>query len=526
MIFLLVHTNKMRCKHNFKSKCCSKCNNKTKNSDSDLFAQAKFSSDMTIQGLQGPQGPPGPPGPTGASNSSGATGQAVMCWIEDCTTDPLGPITTLDPADYNYARWQPDSDVAEAGPNAAAIIQPNANGALQAARSGARRGINAIDLQISRLDPTQIAAGNFSVIGGGQNNIIDLTGLYSVISGGLGNGVTGNFSTIGGGGFNSINALGGTISGGATNVVNGILSTIGGGSENVINSNFSIVGGGNGNKINGFGSTICGGIVNSVDGIFSSIVGGNGNGITGGFSSIGGGQGNIILADYASIPSGQGLLLTNFHSSAVGKFNEPGFLGITGAFVPPFEVGQTGTVTGPIGGNRIFMVGFGGDESNRSNLMSVTNDGVVHAQVGYAAGGADYAEWFESVDGVRYQPGTPVALIPRSNKICPAKPGEIPFGVVSSNASLLGNASDSHWHKKFRTDPYGRLLVQDGQHVLSPDYNPDLPYIPRSTRPEWNPIALLGRSKVIKGSPTSPNWIYLGEVKTDQDLQFELWLIR
>ena len=196
-------------------------------------------------------------------------------------------------------------------------------------------------------------------------------------------------------------------------------------------------------------------------------------------------------------------------------------MGPTGVFVPPSVIGDTGTVTGTTGGVRVFMVGYGSTAAGRANLMSVTSDGVVHAQVGYAAGGADYAEWFESVEGVRYLPGTSVVVEGLTGKIRPARWGEMPFGVVGSNASVLGNAADSHWHGMFQKDAYGRLLLEDGALKLSPAYDPSQAYIPRSLRPEWNPISLIGQVPVLKGQPTSRDWFKLREGR-----QSDIWLIR
>jgi hypothetical protein len=46
--------------------------------------------------------------------------------------------------------------------------------------------------------------------------------------------------------------------------------------------------------------------------------------------------------------------------------------------------------------------------------------------------------------------------------------------------------------------------------VLNPDYDPSTPYIPRSERPEWTPVGLLGKLRVrtaetITGSTVSAN---------------------
>ena len=512
----------------------------------------------------GSTGPTGPAGATGVAGATGATGTAeLMCWDEDCTADPL-----VSPANYPYARFQPDPIMA--GLNAAAIIEPSGTGAFQTAYFGNIRGINAVDLQIFREDPSFVAAGDFSAIGGGLNNRIQVGSTASVIGGGSGNELIGSFSIIGGGEQNDIigndsfiggglnnsiegnssvigggqlniiigdisviggglrNSINGDISvivGGFNNSINGIQAFIGGGSTNSINGDTSFIGGGIDNNINGNQSFIGNGFNNNIVGDLSFIGGGAANGITGAFSFIGGGSSNQITSDFSAIPGGEGLLLIDDWSSAVGKYNQPGPLGPTGVFVPPNIPGDTGTVTGSTGGNRIFMVGYGENDANRRNLMSVTEDGVVHAEVGYAAGGADYAEWFESVDGQRYLPGSSVSLISGTDKIQITQNNQTSgniIGVISSNASVLGNSADSHWHGKYLTDIYGRLIIKNNNLVLSPTYNPSQTYIPRALRPEWNPVALLGRVKILKDQPVHPNWIRMGSF----DSQYDLWLIR
>jgi hypothetical protein len=44
---------------------------------------------------------------------------------------------------------------------------------------------------------------------------------------------------------------------------------------------------------------------------------------------------------------------------------------------------------------------------------------------------------------------------------------------------------------------------------LSSQYNPNLIYIPRSQRPEWNLIALLGQVPIKKDQRINPKWIKL-----------------
>ena len=388
-----------------------------------------------------------------------------------------------------------------------------------------------------------------STVGGGAGNNITNLSPSSTIAGGLANFIDASQeSNIAGGGGNSISlaSFNSTIGGGTSNqIVNSFQSIIGGGAVNhIFNGANSVIGGGTANNIldGSAASTVGGGALNNISnssvqstigggfrntiqgtGTSSTIAGGERNGITGSYSTVAGGLGNVVVTDFAGTLAGESLLLVDPWSSAVGRFNQPGALGPTGVFVPPSVAGETGTVTGTTGGVRVFMVGYGSTGGGRANLMSVTSDGVVHAAVGYAAGGADYAEWFEAADGVRYVPGTTVVVEGVSGKIRSAQWGEVPFGVVSSNASVLGNAADSHWHGMFEKDIYGRLVVENGFLKLSPSYDPDQVYVPRSLRPEWNPISLVGQVRVLKGQPVAGNWIKLLAMPSHPA---DVWLIR
>ena len=333
-----------------------------------------------------------------------------------------------------------------------------------------------------------------STIGGGNGNLIESTGdfseaQYGTIGGGViniinpsGDAARSVVSTINGGLRNTIVSSGnssrtsaGTISGGVVNIIisgntgaDNPVSTIGGGLFNVILSDgvssktgAGTIGGGVFNFIvaaddnaNTRACTIGGGVFNEIF-HFSGATG------AADFSTIGGGFENAIEeASYATIPGGQGLLLNFDDTCAVGRFNQPGPIGAGFAFVPPGSSGAFSGVTGVAGGQRIFMVGYGTSSTSRSNLMSVTQDGVVHALTGFSAGGADYAEWFESNDGNTILPGTSVVFVQNSSKIRPANLNEIPFGVVSSNPSIIANSAEEQWHGMFERDAYGRLIVE------------------------------------------------------------------
>ena len=83
--------------------------------------------------------------------------------------------------------------------------------------------------------------------------------------------------------------------------------------------------------------------------------------------------------------------------------------------------------------------------------------------------------------------------------------------------SVIGNAFDHEWHGKW-------LETEDGETtgVGNPSYDPSRPYVPRSQRPEWVVVALLGQVQVLRGQPVSVSWVLLRPYNEKHNL----WLIR
>ena len=71
-------------------------------------------------------------------------------------------------------------------------------------------------------------------------------------------------------------------------------------------------------------------------------------------------------------------------------------------------------------------------------------------------------------------------------------------------------------------------LVGSGEFVtveqpkINPEYDETKEYIPRSERPEWCCVGLLGQLPLRKGKPVAPTW---GKIKDLSD-KVELWLIK
>lgn len=205
------------------------------------------------------------------------------------------------------------------------------------------------------------------------------------------------------------------------------------------------------------------------------------------------------------------------------------------------------------------------------NEMSLKNNGDLYIDGSYfdsSDGGADFAEYFESVGGEEIPKGIPVIL--DGDKIRPALAGEIPIGVISATASFIGNAGGANcgtsWGGKYLKNDFGEYVTEEVEwwtmHIIeevektkgkfkkrkrrvsgysdekpapkgakkkmvmrkkiNPDWNKNEKYITRKDRPEWNIVGLLGRLRVLKGKPTNPNWIKLRDINDS----IEEWLVK
>lgn len=119
-------------------------------------------------------------------------------------------------------------------------ITPKGRGAIAAqvpdntVSGGNARGLNAVDLQTSRVNSSAVASGEKSVISGGSEN--RASGFGSTVSGGTNGLAIGDYSTVSGGFINTASGENSTVSGGLANTASGTNSTISGGSRATANS--------------------------------------------------------------------------------------------------------------------------------------------------------------------------------------------------------------------------------------------------------------------------------------------------
>lgn len=183
----------------------------------------------------------------------------------------------------------------------------------------------------------------------------------------------------------------------------------------------------------------------------------------------------------------------------------------------------------------IFIIG-NGTALARSNAFRVAKNGTAYGKAAYQTSGADYAEFFEWMDKNKDKEdrrGYFVTL--DGNKIRVATPKDTYIlGVVSAKPVVVGNSDPDDWHGRFLTDEFGNFLTEwieeeytvpeiveveetytdeEGNeavrtvpqivertekrmaesYIVNPDFDPDMPYIPRAERPEWAPVGMLGQ---------------------------------
>jgi len=173
-----------------------------------------------------------------------------------------------------------------------------------------------------------------------------------------------------------------------------------------------------------------------------------------------------------------------------------------------------------------------------SNAFRVSQSGECFSGTTFTNGGADYAEFFESLDGTSFPYGTVVEL--SGDKIIPCTNAENAIGVISARPSVLGNSDDGTgdtWNGQWLKDVWGNYIMEpyeyeeisglneDGtpqyttksgiKRSINPAFNPDLTYIPRNQRPEWNKVGLLGQIKVLKNQPIPSRWIKLKDINDE-----------
>ena len=272
---------------------------------------------------------------------------------------------------------------------------------------------------------------------------------------------------------------------------------------------------------------------------------------------------------------------TNFVSHSTVSFQLPGGMGIPNGGdnervtldemterVTPLDVGFSAA---PLvrGLMRFNTDATAGNTRGGTLEVAVSNNDTSWEYIATQSTVPDYAEFFETFDGVALSPGTTVILDPvNDGYIRAAQVGEESqiIGVVRpKNVKSMVMGDYNEWPDKYLIDDYdgrvtqtlqqqdlmvvwknenGKILktdkytwtegmppIDETQHdvtvlksytievpQLNPAYDDTQPYISRRARDEWQVVGILGQIPVTKGQPVHPNWILMKERSATVDL--------
>lgn len=263
----------------------------------------------------------------------------------------------------------------------------------------------------------------------------------------------------------------------------------------------------------------------TASGQYGVCVGGNGNTAEGNFSANIGGDLNYAAGDFSVVIGGNDNKALAYQIKA-GHYAKDGTAGTSS--------GTTGDA---------LAVG-NGTNTAKSNCFRVAYNGNVYGMAAFNSTGADYAEYFEWVDGNpdnKDRRGLFVTLV--EDKIKIAEEGDEIIGVISAAPSVIGNAYDDQWQGMYLTDVFGQPLThmvhheaeyaevevpdidEDGnkletthakqilvheaydaeEYIINPDYDSELEYIPRSQRKEWATVGMFGQLIVVDDGSCNVN---------------------
>lgn len=278
--------------------------------------------------------------------------------------------------------------------------------------------------------------------------------------------------------LNSLTGFNNTSVGGCSNHVSGMW--------NMSKYSVAVDCSGEKNTISNSRNTYVSGVNNTLEGVADSIVVGTLNIVKGDktrdqmakYNAVFGYHNEILNYDRCLV-AGEWNHATANHQTVIGINAKPTYLSSEKADIL-FNIGNGQEKNGTLTQNSAMQVDFSGN---------------VYAGGAYKTIGADYAEYFEWLDGnVDNQDRIGLFVTLDGDKIKLANKDDYILGVISANPSIVGNSAELDWHDKYKTDVYGRLIYDESHNpIVSKNYNDTLEYVPRGARKEYSKVGLLGQ---------------------------------
>jgi len=224
-------------------------------------------------------------------------------------------------------------------------------------------------------------------------------------------------------------------------------------------------------------------------------------------------------------------------TTASGHFSHAGGANTTAEYNSCTAIGRYNVEYDPVNNKNTlgyyFVIGKGTSNTARANALRITAT-AAYGVSSWNASGADYAELFEWLDGnpdTADRAGRFVTLEGEKIRLAGPDDGYI-LGVVSGNPSVVGDVHDDQWQGMYLYDIFGRPLWEDVEvpeeldqdgtvlvpalvehrQRLNPAYNGTQKYVPRTQRPEWDAVGLLGKLVAVDDGTCLVNgWANVGD---------------
>ena len=247
------------------------------------------------------------------------------------------------------------------------------------------------------------------------------------------------------------------------------------------------------------------------------------------------GRSCVASGDYAHAQGNNTQANGNFSFSGGSFSNANGDLSVAFGFNTiandsQFVIGQYNTIS--TDSKNVFIAGKGSGNTSRANCFRINFNGV-YGIGAWNASGADYAELFEWADGnLDKQDRVGLFVTLQGDRIRIASPDDdYVLGIVSGSPSVVGDVYDDQWQGMSLTDIFGRPVYEDvelpaelgpdGEVILparterrqklNPAYNNAEKYVPRTQRPEWDAVGLLGKLVAVDDGTCVPDgWCTVG----------------
>jgi hypothetical protein len=222
---------------------------------------------------------------------------------------------------------------------------------------------------------------------------------------------------------------------------------------------------------------------------------------------------STIASNYCSHAEGYFTTASGYYSHAEGTATNTSIW--ASHVMGQYNRALAGSTAGYSGTADAFVIGNGASSSALGNAFRVTFAGAAYGLSAYNSSGADYAEFFEWLDGnpnSEDRVGYFVSLDDDKIRKANSSDNDI-LGIVSGRPSVIGDSYQDDWQGKYITDEWGRIqyhdvavpavLDNDGNIIIpehteihpiyNTDWDPTQEYVPREKRKEWAAVGIMGK---------------------------------